>query len=101
LGSATAAAVVEAEGEAGAEASALVGAAAMLAGTAGAADTTGLAVTLAGTDGAAGTAAGEQVVGRLGATTEAGARAQSSAVGGNGHRAEGAPAVATDSGPPV
>lgn len=50
----------------------------------------GAAATLAISPGAAGTAAGEPAVGHLGAITEAGARVEGSAVGGNGHRAEGA-----------
>lgn len=93
LGSATAAAVVEeAEGGADVEASASAGSVATLAGSAG---VSGPAAMLAA--GAAGAAAGEQAAGALEATTVAGARAQGSAAGGNGHRAEDA-AAATDLG---
>ena len=99
LGSATAAAVVEAEGEAGVEASDLAGAAATLAvAVADTAGATGPAVMLAGTAGPAGTAAGEQAVRRLGATTAAGARGAASPVGSNGHRAEDAAAIDFDRG---
>lgn len=60
----------------------------------------GAAATLEGSAGAAGTADGEPAVGRLGATTAAGACAEGSAVGGKGNgrrRVEDAPA-AIDSG---
>ena len=84
LGSATAAAVVveeEAEGGADVEASGSAGSAATPAGSAG---VSGPAAMLA---------AGEQAVGPLEATTAAGARAQGSAAGANGHRAEDAAAA--------